>query len=336
MLRRLALLALLPLLLGAAEPRPTGEQVEKLRRSLIEAGRAERAGQAGRINARKRLERLNAEEAALDAQISKNRETLTKLLSVLERLQADPPPALLVSPSRARDAVRAAILIRSITPDLQERGRAFAVQAQALAKLRRAAAVEGETLFEAESAVADRRDDIARMARQKRSLEQSLAPDAVDPMLGELAQRAHAPGELVQGMTERPDDAPLPETIMAKLTPPVQGPQVRKFGEGGEGVAWRPDPGSPVLSPADARVDYAGPLKGWGLVAILRLSKQHRVVLAGLDSVSVGPGRMVAAGEPLGRMAEPAPGKPEPELYLELRRGAAPVDPGRWLAATSP
>jgi septal ring factor EnvC (AmiA/AmiB activator) len=83
-----------------------------------------------------------------------------------------------------------------------------------------------------------------------------------------------------------------------------------------------------VLSPAAATVDYAGPLKGWGLVLILKAGDYH-LVLAGLGSVTAEAGRTVAAGEPVGKM----PGEGRPDLYLEVRKAARPVDPARWFAA---
>ena len=40
--------------------------------------------------------------------------------------ERNPPPALLVSPGDARDAVRAAILVKAMTPQLQDRARTYA------------------------------------------------------------------------------------------------------------------------------------------------------------------------------------------------------------------
>ena len=105
---------------------------------------------------RARLAALNAREAALAAKIGANRTSLLRLLSALEMWRRDPPPALLVSPQRARDAARAAILMRAIAPELQRRAQALSVQAKALARMRREAAEAGAALFAAESRAADR------------------------------------------------------------------------------------------------------------------------------------------------------------------------------------
>jgi septal ring factor EnvC (AmiA/AmiB activator) len=123
------------------------------------------------------------------------------------------------------------------------------------------------------------------------------------------------------------------------LRPPVQGALVRRFGQRREGAAtraaglsWSAAGSAEVLAPTGARVEYVGPLKGYGLVVILTPSERFHLVLAGLDQAAAGAGRTVLAGEPIGRMA---PGAPS-ELYLEVREGGEPVDPARWLAATVP
>ena len=79
-------------------------------------------------------------------------------------------------------------------------------------------------------------------------------------------------------------------------------------------------------------MDYAGPLKGWGNVLILRAG-EYRLVLAGLGDIGTEAGRTVEGGEPVGKM----PGDtPRPTLYLEVRRASRAVDPGRWLPRVGP
>jgi septal ring factor EnvC (AmiA/AmiB activator) len=70
---------------------------------------------------------------------------------------------------------------------------------------------------------------------------------------------------------------------------------------------------------------------GWGVILIIRTRAGYHVVLGGLDQATIPAGRSITAGQPVGRMATSEGGGPE--LYLELRRGGAPIDPVRWLAA---
>src|SRR3990167_6752397 len=72
------------------------------------------------------LERLNVAETELSVDQGVNMHRLSRLLSVLEQLKRAPPPALLVSPQDAKDAVRAAILVKALTPQLRDRAMLYA------------------------------------------------------------------------------------------------------------------------------------------------------------------------------------------------------------------
>ncbi len=254
-------------------------------------------------DARARLAALNRREAELSARMGANRTALVRLLSALESVRRDPPPALLVRPDRARDAARAAILLNAITPELQRRARRFAGEAEALRRVRREAAAAGAAVFAQESAAADAR----------------LAAAPPRPRPGDLLPTPPAP---------EPTAGPAP----ARLAPPVDGPPTLRFGQAGRegersrGWTWAVAQGAPVRAPASAVVEHAGPLRGRGLVTVLRLDGGWRVVLAGLRRVDAGPGARVRAGEEIGRAAGG-------ELLLELRRGAEPADPGPALTA---
>jgi septal ring factor EnvC (AmiA/AmiB activator) len=165
--------------------------------------------------------------------------------------------------------------------------------------------------------------------------------------------------------SERAEAAPPPETAPvlrgplspnlpgqeAAITPPqtlsipTPGPIVRRFGQalssGGRsnGVTFAAAGGARVASPGPGYVQYVGPVKGWGVILILRLAGGYHLVLAGLDRTSVSVGQSVAAGEAVGFMPDGrvsakdtgSAGKAPQELYLEVREQGAPVDPGRWL-----
>jgi len=316
------------------------QQVETLRRQLVALGGAEASGERAVGGAKGRLEKLNLEEAQLKIRMGHNQESLTKLLGALQMFQRNPPPPLLVDPRSARDAARAAILIQAIAPELEQRSREFTAASEQLKAVRRRAAAESGSLFQAESAVADRQAKIQDLIDQKRALELQLRSDAqvADSDVRRLAARARSLGELVTVLDAhdsraRDMAAGLPSAgATTAFTSPVTGPVARRFGEAGsdplraKGWTWTADPGAVVVSPTAARVDYAGPLKDWGLVLILRVGPDH-LVLAGLSRVDVDTGMSVAAGEPVGRAGA---GSPRPEVYLEVRHGVTPVDPARW------
>ncbi|HEX5379702.1 MAG TPA: peptidoglycan DD-metalloendopeptidase family protein [Phenylobacterium sp.] len=221
---------------------------------------------------------------------------------MLERFRRDPPPALLVSPRDAVDAARAAILVKAITPELQRRAKVYALEAREIARQRRLAAVASETLFTTDSVSADH-----------------LLPPGARPV------------DLKEGLDDEVVSPP------AVLLAPSPGPVVHRFGErltgGGRanGLTIRTASRAKVEAPQGGLVQYVGPVKGWGVILILRMAGGYHLVLAGLDRATVGVGQSVAAGSPVGWMPE---GRHSPaDLYLEVRARGEPVDPGRWLKA---
>ncbi len=84
-----------------------------------------------------------------------NQAQLSRLLGALELYRRNPPPALLISPRSAEDAVRATILIRAVEPELARRAQAFRAEAEALQRVRRAIEAMSEDLFTSESALAE-------------------------------------------------------------------------------------------------------------------------------------------------------------------------------------
>ncbi|HUZ13066.1 MAG TPA: peptidoglycan DD-metalloendopeptidase family protein [Caulobacteraceae bacterium] len=249
------------------------------------------------------LQALETRAAVLQARIGTDRNALARLLGALELFSRDPPPPLLVSPGDAKAAVRAMILAQAIAPELEARARALAVQAQELAAAQRQAAEASGELFAAESAVEDREGRLDALTRD--------------------AARLAPPGPASQGL-----DAEAPPT---RLAAPVAGPVATGFGGRlasglrSEGLAWKTRAGARVRSPAAAVVAYAGPLKGWGEVVVLRGAGGCHMVLSGLGKVTVAAGQSVAAAFPIGSM--PASGHASPELYFEVRLSAGPVDP---------
>lgn len=318
--------------------------VERLRAQLIELAEAEAKAERVVGDQRARLLALNAAQAELDARMAKNRGDMVKLLGALELYQRNPPPALVVSARSAKDAVRAAILIRAVTPQLEQRRLALVAETNLLNKLRRDAAIASAALFESESAAAERRARIDRLMARKSALEASLAPpDPVEQAEARTAAKGGL-GALMSAPSNAPGRREAPPSVLpSHFVVPVQGPLVRHFGQAlkgardhDHGLAWLASPGAVVRSPAAGRIDYAGTLKGWGQVLILTLADNHHLVLAGLGAVAGAPGRSVAAGEPVGRMP-PGPGRDAnagAELYLEVRRGAAAIDPAPWFRGT--
>jgi len=340
---RAAALFLPLLLLTGAAP---ADDLAGLRARLVQLAAQEKAGVATAQTAAARLSALNAAESQLKAKMGANQQSLTRLLGALQNYQRDPPPALLVSPRSARDAVNAAILMRAVAPTLEARAKSFAEEGKRLNALRREILIADGDFLGAEHDVADRRAEIDALDEEKARLEDRLNPGRAgqEEAARRLGTTAGSVDELVKGVGN-PGDTTTPAATLAplKLTRPIDSAPVRRFGQDmpghgpSQGWSWSANEGALVVSPAAGQVVYAGPLKGWGFVVILRSPGGYHLVLAGLERVTARVGGELAAGEPVGRIAKaPAanPGKATmaPELYLEIRKASQPVDPARFFA----
>lgn len=319
-----------------AQAKGVEAQIAHLRQQLTALAAVEAAGERGAGDKRSRLQSLTRDEAALTEQLGRSRNAEARLLGVLALYRRDPPPALLVHPDSAKDAVRAQILAKALAPEIAARSKALADKLDKLHRLRRQVDAASEDLFQSESAVAEQRAQLEQLIADRGVLQRSLVANAetAEARLRELAAQSKAPADLLKGLPSGAESlGPAPE----KLIEPVQGRLVAGFGKasepGGpkEGLTWRASPGAPVLAPAAGIVEYAGPLKDYGVILILRTGGAYHLVLTGLGTAEAVVGTTVAAGEPVGRMAEDA--GPAPSLYLEVRKGDEPVDPKRFFKA---
>lgn len=250
---------------------------------------------------------IDAREQAAETREGRARNDLSHLLGVLQQWRRDPPPALLVNPQDAKDAVRAAILVKAITPELQRRANLYAAQAEGVARQRRVSAAASAALFASESAFADE------------------ATNPVSDAAGLRPRLAEPP--------EPPGPPPRPGDLMRPVPGRVTTPFGRALVSGAPatGMTIHAAPRAEVRSPALARVQYVGEAKGLGVILILRMAGGYHLVLAGLDRATVGAGQLVAAGEPLGSMGDGR--QSASDLYFEVREQGRPTDPAIWLAA---
>jgi len=301
------------------------EELADLERQLAGLRRDQNADDLQLAVQRARLDQLNRREAELVSILSRARAKQGRFLSALQMMTREPPPPLLIPADRAVDTVRASILIKAMAPDLERQAQALVLQQSEVARVRRLAVLSSERLMTTDSAQSDRRSEIEQLTRRKTALGAVLRADAErsERAARTLEARIRALGGRPAVLAETGDLTSVATRLpggRSRLTPPMEGQSVRSP----NGVTWR-GTGQVINAPAEAGVDYAGPLSGWGQVVILDLGPGWRAVITGLDTVSVEAGSRVADGQALGRSLE------DGEVYFELRRADRPIDPRPWL-----
>ena len=303
-------------------------------------------------------------------ELERQRAELTRLVNGLTRLSRRPPEAMLFAPGEAYDTWRAAILLGDVGPLINARAAGLRDDLDELAKIEadlharrmdlnqvvRSMADERARLTsmerELDAARADTRDEAAALSRQVASLTQDAAN--VRNLLGDLeeAERiarerqfaARAAAQAAQGRPAGVRPAALTPPRLDGLKPggmamPVAGRVIGRYQGPIQGSSER-RPGltvsvrdnAQVTAPADARVMFAGPFKGYGRILILAHGENYHTLLAGFGRIDREVGDHVLSGEPVGVMNAGTAGGPRPSLYLELRHEGKPIDPERWIA----
>ncbi len=289
-----------------------------------------------------RLKQLGAREDSIRESLAKRNGVLSEVLAALERIGRRPPPALVVRPSDALAAVRSAMLLNSVLPEIRIEAQALAADLQELKRVRDATNRDTERLRGEASRLAEQRSRLELLLAAKRDQqqksEQQLADEkkhaedlasratSLKDLIGQLENKiasVHEAAEAAKreaeakkhGNPDHPFSDPgrlAPEVAFADtkghLPFPVAGKMIRDFGQADEfgsvteGQSIATRPGVRVVSPADGWVVYAGPFRSFGHLLILNTGGGYHVLLAGMDRIDVELGQFVLAGEPVGVM----------------------------------
>lgn len=319
------------------------------------------------------LKALAGERALILAELGEKQDALSGLLAGLQRLQRNPPPALVVAPDDILAALRGAMLMGTLAPELGQEAQALSLKLGRLQDLGTAIAARREAVASEIARLEAQRGELGRMLGEKKTLvsEGSAALEARRKRTSELARKARSLQQLLDQLAEerkREEDEALRRKVAAelerkrqeelqrrpklafaeargKLVLPAQGEIVRRFGEpdglGREvrGLMIATRQGAQVTSPADGKVEFAGPFRSYGEMVIVNPGGGYRVLIAGMDKVTANVGEFLRAGEPVGEMGSgPASvtlfGEVVPDgrpvLYIEFRNSTGSIDSGPW------
>lgn len=310
----------------------------KLAQDLIDTATRTRATEARIEATQQRLQPLAAREAVVRKSIDDRRAVIGEVLAALQRIGRRPPPALIASPEDALQAVRTAMVLGAVLPEMRAKADALAADLTELLNLRQSITAERDRLkseiaaldkdrarttalveerqkqqAEREKALAAERARAAELARQTGDLKDLIArlEASLDPKVREAREAARSDGRPALSAYRDPGrlaPAVAFASLRGQVPMPVNGVKLRNFGapdgNGGteKGLTVATRAGAQVTAPADGWVVYAGPFRSYGQLLILNAGGGYHMLLAGMDRISVDLGQFVLAGEPVAVM----------------------------------
>jgi septal ring factor EnvC (AmiA/AmiB activator) len=327
-----------------AEIAALSQDRRKFNQQLIDTAAKVRDVEANIDATRVRLAPLDTQEQSFRKSLDERRGTIVEILAALERIGRQPPPALMVRPEDALQAVRTAITLGAVLPEMREEADALAGDLADLVKVRKDIAAENDRLSgELDllgreqlrmTLLIDARQRNQTAAEQQLSTEQQQATDlahqvdSIKDLIGKLetnmdpsVRAALDANRTFEQDATRPDLAALGDpgrlapavafaNMHGRLPLPVNGSRIREFGNsdgaGGtqKGLSIAAHPGAQITAPCDGWVIYAGPFRGYGQVLILNAGGGYHVLLAGMERISVDLGQFVLTGEPVAVMGD--------------------------------
>jgi septal ring factor EnvC (AmiA/AmiB activator) len=318
-----------------------GQDRRKFNAQLIDTATRVRDVEANINGSQTRLDTLNEQERALQKSLDQRRAVIVEVIAALQRM-GRPPPALVVSPEDALRAVRTAITLGAVLPEMRSQADALAGDLAALLNVRKEIVAQRDRLTNeldllgreqlrvsllidqrqkkqtnAELALAGERQRATDVARQVDNIK-----DLIAKLEAGLDNAKRATRDADRGIA---NDATHPELAAlsdpGRLTPavaftdmrghlrlPVNGARIREFGGpdglGGtqKGLSIAARPGGEITAPCDGWVVYAGRFRSYGQLLILNAGGGYHVLLAGMERISVDLGQFVLTGEPVALM----------------------------------
>ena len=319
-----------------------GQDRRKFNGQLIDTAARVREVEANIAASQARLDTLNEQEGALQKSLDQRRAVIVEVIAALQRVGRQAPPALVVSPDDALRAVRTAITLGAVLPEMRSRADALAGDLAALLKVRKEIVAQRDQLTNELDVLGREQLRVSLLIdqRQKKQTnveltlagERQRAADAARQVdnIKDLITKLEAGLEVAKRATRDADrgianDATHPELAAlsdpGRLTPaiafadmhghlhlPVNGARIREFGGpdglGGtqKGLSIAARPGGEITAPCDGWVVYAGRFRSYGQLLILNAGGGYHVLLAGMERISVDLGQFVLTGEPVAVM----------------------------------
>jgi septal ring factor EnvC (AmiA/AmiB activator) len=312
---------------------------KKFSQALVDTAARIKATEGRLTAAEARLPTLDSRETSLRRSLESRRALLSEVLAAVVRLSRRPAPAIMLQPENALAAVRSAILLNAVVPELRSETDILLADLTELARVRLELVSERNSLRDNRAHLEEERVRLAALVeeRQRRVSEGEKALESERARVVALSKQVATVTELVLRM-EKEIESAIRATEAAqrqaeatasvsafndpgRITPalpfaqakgrlplPVAGTRVREYGApdgaGGtqKGIVLATRTGAPVTAPCDGWVVYAGLFRSYGRLLIINAGGGYHVLLAGMEQITVDLGQFVLTGEPVAVM----------------------------------
>lgn len=302
------------------------------------------------------------------ARLTAQQAPLIRLTAALQSFARRPPVLALLAPGSLADTVHVRAAFSRMLPVIEARTAALRQELSRTRRLRALADQANRALAASGRQLAEQRLALRRLEAEKRVAARGLSSGAsieteralamgeqardIGSLMAELDQAAEVrarlaalPGPLLR--PARPGDTPPPPED-ARRTPsaggrapayrlPVTGVIVTGVGElsasgaRSRGLTIATEAGAQIVAPAQGRVAFAGPYRGFGQIVILDHGGSWSTLITNMARLSVDVGETVVPGGPLGTASTGS----SPTVTVELRRQGQPVDIAAMINARS-
>ncbi|MGB0919979.1 MAG: murein hydrolase activator EnvC family protein [Alphaproteobacteria bacterium] len=289
------------------------------------------------------LAHLQAEIAVGEADLAQDEDDLNQTLAALLRLSRRPPETAILAPGKVIDRLRTARLLSDLGRQVEEKAESLRLKLAALETLyqqtetaREQATAAAHVLQDEQQKMAvllaerqqkikkldlglkDRQRRIKNLAAKAKSLDAMMAALALAEAAGlphprpkgeKLTARGRKQAPRAPQSISRPSRGKAFSSLKGRLTLPVRGPVVARFGgqsseflTGLRGLMVEARPNAQVTIPVDGEILYSGPFRSYGGLLIVDVGNGYHMLIAGLARIDAEVGQRLLAGEPVGQM----------------------------------
>jgi murein hydrolase activator len=286
----------------------------------------------------KQLRKLKNDIAERNLDLASQQDVIAEVLAGLQRLEHNPPPALVVAPDDVLSALRSAMMFGAVLPELKQKAAVLHDKLSALKVLQDDLNTQQKSHADTLAGLDLSRDEIKRLIADKQAAAELASQDLAleKKRTEELAEKATTLKQLLAALEEQRKVAEAKASAETKarleaerllkekqnqplmafsksqgqLNFPVQGQLTKVFGlDTGfgstlDGIVIATEKQAQVTAPVGGTIEFAGKFRSFGHMVIINPGEGYLVLLAGLTQVTAAHGQSVKAGEPLGEMGD--------------------------------